>query len=920
MKKLFKILILMVCFSANSQNQYPDCVNYPFCINYGPVGIMEFDENPPGFRGLCVGPNKNRITVNRSFADRVEITIYGKYNLNIAQADGQLMVADLPYSILNPNGTFREIYNKISIVNYQGNFDGDDKMGFKANGQAKNFPMSNKPLSAVITNNCAQGISSQTYCYSGGSQFLTSYNFSPAAASTFNSTTLNLDAGANNEFNRTATDTNFQLFYEDSHRGKFTWNACNPDNCSTTQINPTYTNYGYISCKIIFYKACTLLAPQVLLTSSITSTTAIARWNPVANAQGYEVNIAEVGANYPTFPAFVFGQGASNNGFSNLVACKNYKWRIRTVCQGGTKGGWSDDQPFTTGSEPTILVTNFLDIFSTITPLNYCKNTCGVSTGSLKPQYTSITMPKNSILNIANAVTINDPSYFLDGYIYVNTVSGKKFYVRSSSINGSQITDNALLPNFKIIPVLKNNAGLTCEIGEIKIDWKDCEKCLTYKGNNTVAVGNNPNNEHYCFVNNINTYDALQIKQNGNCINGQTEVFVKTSQGGNSVKIGNIAPGLNFEDFVPSCSANNNDFTDKKINRYFHLYKWLSVRGNSDTSSFEFLVLPKIPVSNTTMSTGGVVYESRINKANFVPLGGTVNASNQNTFDIYVKEPNASQSYLAHRETYTGSNAYNLAVLPGNLYTRSGSTFILNGGSKKQASTPGFANKLGSGWNDDLTDLMNGPGQVQYTCRLYITDVNNQAGTTQGTYRMRACVPGNACSNWTNDTFQLRIAGEVGFDGKKISGKAGAGGDGGNLSVWVPKLWSPCTSTIIDSDFIANIIPITSLPCSGTANKIATNTKESKEINEKTSILTSKIFIAPNPVQNELILELQTPQSGKATYVVSDASGNSIAKGEIVCEGGVCRSVINTEGFKQGFYILQVTINGEVLTSKFIKR
>lgn len=190
--------------------------------------------------------------------------------------------------------------------------------------------------------------------------------------------------------------------------------------------------------------------------------------------------------------------------------------------------------------------------------------------------------------------------------------------------------------------------------------------------------------------------------------------------------------------------------------------------------------------------------------------------------------------------------------------------------------------------------------------------------------RVKVC---NACPaiNFNNIilTPKLTAGGATpsGLTSAQISGETSF-----NINIAAGGSW-PCdaTSPFGASTFYAYDIDMyqlqcpTVVPCPSSAARIANDITKTND-DQSVEFQLSKIFIAPNPVQNELTVELQTVQNGKANYVVSDATGNIANRGEIVCEGGACRSTIDTSALKQGLHILQVTINGEVLTSKFIKK
>jgi hypothetical protein len=81
-------------------------------------------------------------------------------------------------------------------------------------------------------------------------------------------------------------------------------------------------------------------------------------------------------------------------------------------------------------------------------------------------------------------------------------------------------------------------------------------------------------------------------------------------------------------------------------------------------------------------------------------------------------------------------------------------------------------------------------------------------------------------------------------------------------------------------------------------------------VDEPSKIGSLRIF--PNPVG--AVLNIAT--KAKGTYSISSLNGSGVANGELGASG----SKIDVSGLSEGVYILQVSIDGETESFRFVKR
>lgn len=84
----------------------------------------------------------------------------------------------------------------------------------------------------------------------------------------------------------------------------------------------------------------------------------------------------------------------------------------------------------------------------------------------------------------------------------------------------------------------------------------------------------------------------------------------------------------------------------------------------------------------------------------------------------------------------------------------------------------------------------------------------------------------------------------------------------------------------------------------------------------KENSLLKNLSVYPNPVDNELTIEVELAREEKVYYVITDALGKVVAKNEL----GSSKTTINTATLDRGIYFLSVISNNQVLkTTKLMK-
>jgi PKD repeat protein len=84
----------------------------------------------------------------------------------------------------------------------------------------------------------------------------------------------------------------------------------------------------------------------------------------------------------------------------------------------------------------------------------------------------------------------------------------------------------------------------------------------------------------------------------------------------------------------------------------------------------------------------------------------------------------------------------------------------------------------------------------------------------------------------------------------------------------------------------------------------------------KENTVLKNLSVYPNPIENELTVEVELTRDEKISYVITDALGKVVAKNELTS----AKTVINTATLDRGMYFLSVTSNDQVLkTTKLMK-
>lgn len=84
----------------------------------------------------------------------------------------------------------------------------------------------------------------------------------------------------------------------------------------------------------------------------------------------------------------------------------------------------------------------------------------------------------------------------------------------------------------------------------------------------------------------------------------------------------------------------------------------------------------------------------------------------------------------------------------------------------------------------------------------------------------------------------------------------------------------------------------------------------------KENTVLKNLNVYPNPIENELTVEVELTRDEKISYVITDALGKVVAKNELTS----AKTVINTATLDRGIYFLSVTSNDQVLkTTKLMK-
>jgi len=123
-------------------------------------------------------------------------------------------------------------------------------------------------------------------------------------------------------------------------------------------------------------------------------------------------------------------------------------------------------------------------------------------------------------------------------------------------------------------------------------------------------------------------------------------------------------------------------------------------------------------------------------------------------------------------------------------------------------------------------------------------------------------------------------------------------------------------------------------PTGGVENYVANNPTgneiQKASLTYDSSILTSlfdsdnnytSISVYPNPVKNDLIVEINTTKISNVvnSYSIYSLEGNLVAKNVLNNSKGLSKDSIDVSGLSNGMYFIELKVNGNALTRKFIK-
>jgi len=83
----------------------------------------------------------------------------------------------------------------------------------------------------------------------------------------------------------------------------------------------------------------------------------------------------------------------------------------------------------------------------------------------------------------------------------------------------------------------------------------------------------------------------------------------------------------------------------------------------------------------------------------------------------------------------------------------------------------------------------------------------------------------------------------------------------------------------------------------------------------------TSISVYPNPVKNDLIVEINTTKISNVvnSYSIYSLEGNLVAKNVLNNSKGLSKDSIDVSGLSNGMYFIELKVNGNALTRKFIK-
>jgi len=81
-----------------------------------------------------------------------------------------------------------------------------------------------------------------------------------------------------------------------------------------------------------------------------------------------------------------------------------------------------------------------------------------------------------------------------------------------------------------------------------------------------------------------------------------------------------------------------------------------------------------------------------------------------------------------------------------------------------------------------------------------------------------------------------------------------------------------------------------------------------------------RLQLFPNPVLNQVVIQLPAGKSGKATVYVTDVTGKQQLQQQYIISNTQSRIVCNLSSLRAGIYFLKVYCNNEFYTEQFVKQ
>ncbi len=483
--------------------------------------------------------------------------------------------------------------------------------------------------------------------------------------------------------------------------------------------------------------------------------------------------------------------------------------------------------------------------------------------------------------------------------------------------------------------VRKDANGCRCKLNTINFNFRSCAQC--YAGTwNTDVLTNSGNYKNYnrqnkvflCSDNNIfGFYKSINLKYN--C---QSRTYSANGIGNDGVSIINVfgdVTGFNPESLRSGCQSCG---TLKDFQSVFAFRKPISTNAvqppaTSNYNPYDYVIDAKTSTFNLTPNRW---------RTQVVTSPGVA------SYNVYAQTPGGSET-LMHSLNLNN----NIANAPGTANINPTSITdneIYSTGLTNCSSV--WVNQSGSDSALRWIEKLSRNNQTPIDCRTFVVNTwePNQGSplVAFNSVRVKVCNPcSTGLSSISNADFKLSIKGKpLDLITRKVltnSFRTNATANN-QIEVSLNKNWFPCAnstnSIFITEDYSSSVVINQELSCgtnyagtawnrTGVIEKLDLAETDLETTNAKTEVEPvsngSEIFIAPNPVKDDLTIELRTSQRGIAHCTVRDVYGSVQFLGKISCNGGLCRGLLKTDVLKQGVFVLQVVINNEVLTTKFIK-